>query len=716
MTENSDELNVFADGDNIGISFFSTAGNHDLTNFEQPALQSPPQVRCEDHICLNDDFVTDRLGPNDCLSDETHFEGAEGSNGNSNNPSPTKSGTSGVEVGVNPGTYMSQENVVSKVSGADLLNQSRHLHTSETREGEIDIAEFIDNFLGDDDLMHNIPEISDGLKLEKDSSTPLPAVKENAALENNALDSSLPTNHIVTATTKRSSVPESRTPGVRIEKQGASPERNAEVVPSQTVPGISEQGVQKPANRMCWSSRQETASSTQVPVRRSEKRKPRTYSQAVPSQHCHICSRRPTEGSPHQVCGNLQKGRCRKTICTKCFHQFRWDLTAAREAPPGTWECPHCRGQCPQRAQCVIYNRTSDRRRLKLINHRKRKSEDNSAPNGKKGSHTKKQAIEKSNSPNSGKTTMPSVPSLSCDKSAEKNTTGGKARSLASNPRKGNASKPKPKKNTSKAEEFRKGGARSEANTKAPHLSKSSVENNISRQMLVGQRKGREQQSPAQGVLERATMMEQTRMLLDNDNNNKMLQEQMNHVFISKNDASQANASYTAKPQDSPNRNHLANPSVSPHESSLQVFGAVMPPPAPSLYNGHPATFSGDSFLSMDLNVPLAQTEISLGQELNNLQHPELIGRIQPGLLSVEDIWPKATMTQHGYEVSSYQEAPEDLWMLTGVPSDSISDAHGENALNMLDHDVPHAPSSFLHDRLRYHGTGGIEEKGALRA
>lgn len=107
--------------------------------------------------------------------------------------------------------------------------------------------------------------------------------------------------------------------------------------------------------------------------KRSEKRKPRTYSQAVPSQHCHICSRRPTENSPHAVCGNLLKGRCRKTICTKCFHQFRWDLKAAREAAPGTWECPHCRGVCPQRAQCVIYNRTSDRRRMKLINHRKRK-------------------------------------------------------------------------------------------------------------------------------------------------------------------------------------------------------------------------------------------------------------------------------------------------------------------------------------------------------
>lgn len=109
-------------------------------------------------------------------------------------------------------------------------------------------------------------------------------------------------------------------------------------------------------------------------TKKGENRKPRTYSQAIPSQHCHICSRRPTEASPHAVCGNLLRGRCRKTICTKCFQTFRWDLKAARDGPPGSWECPHCRGECPQRAQCVIYNRTSDRRRLKLINHRKRKA------------------------------------------------------------------------------------------------------------------------------------------------------------------------------------------------------------------------------------------------------------------------------------------------------------------------------------------------------
>lgn len=128
-------------------------------------------------------------------------------------------------------------------------------------------------------------------------------------------------------------------------------------------------------------------------TRRTDKRKPRTYSQAVPSQHCHICSRRPGANAPHAVCGNLVRGRCRKTICTKCFATFRWDLNAATKGPPGSWECPHCRGECPQRAQCVIYNRTSDRRRLKLINHRKRKCDDGGSSSKCKEPESKKRNV-----------------------------------------------------------------------------------------------------------------------------------------------------------------------------------------------------------------------------------------------------------------------------------------------------------------------------------
>ena len=105
------------------------------------------------------------------------------------------------------------------------------------------------------------------------------------------------------------------------------------------------------------------------------KRKPRTYAHAVPSQHCHICSRKPTAESPHVCCGNLIYGRCRKTVCKRCFSQFNWDITEAINAAPGSWKCPHCRDECPSRAQCVIYNRTSDRRRQKTLDGRKRKVE-----------------------------------------------------------------------------------------------------------------------------------------------------------------------------------------------------------------------------------------------------------------------------------------------------------------------------------------------------
>lgn len=116
-------------------------------------------------------------------------------------------------------------------------------------------------------------------------------------------------------------------------------------------------------------------------TRKGGKRKPRTYAHAVPSQHCHICSRKPSAESPHVCCGNLMYGRCRKTVCKRCFSQFNWDITEAINAVPGSWKCPHCREECPSRAQCVIYNRTSDRRRKRTLDSRKRKV-DEAGPSG----------------------------------------------------------------------------------------------------------------------------------------------------------------------------------------------------------------------------------------------------------------------------------------------------------------------------------------------
>ena len=110
-------------------------------------------------------------------------------------------------------------------------------------------------------------------------------------------------------------------------------------------------------------------------VNRRSRRK-QEYSDALPSHFCHICSRKATTSSPHVVCGNVQRGACRKVICRICFRRYRWSLEDAQNAAPGTWLCTHCRGDCPVRSQCVNYNKTSDRRRLNLVKPRKRNNPD----------------------------------------------------------------------------------------------------------------------------------------------------------------------------------------------------------------------------------------------------------------------------------------------------------------------------------------------------
>ena len=42
--------------------------------------------------------------------------------------------------------------------------------------------------------------------------------------------------------------------------------------------------------------------------------------------------------------------------------RHKWDWEAASE-PDGYWICTHCRGCCPERAQCAIYKKTNERRR-----------------------------------------------------------------------------------------------------------------------------------------------------------------------------------------------------------------------------------------------------------------------------------------------------------------------------------------------------------------
>lgn len=80
-----------------------------------------------------------------------------------------------------------------------------------------------------------------------------------------------------------------------------------------------------------------------------------------PSKFCHICLRR-GERIEQLACTGV---RCRKVTCEKCFIDFGWDYTYAKAI--SDWTCCHCRGVCPERAQCFIYRRTNDRRHQQLV-------------------------------------------------------------------------------------------------------------------------------------------------------------------------------------------------------------------------------------------------------------------------------------------------------------------------------------------------------------
>lgn len=709
---------MFGTGDVIGLPLFPTGSDPNLRSSQQPNSHSSVQYHNEDPLCLDDNFETDHLSPNDCLSDDTQFEPpAVESNENSIHPSPTKSGPSAVvKVGVSPSPYLSQGNVIPIFSASTLLKENSEPRSCETKEGEIDISEFIDNFLGVDDLMHIVPKISNVTNMEG-SSPQAPTGIEKTIKTGTRLNVSIPTRHGSSVTLEPQSTRPSNTSPALLHKSGVSQEPNSDNMHSNKPPGMPEQGLQEHANRVCWLPHQGIATAMQVPARRSEKRKPRTYSQAVPSQHCHICSRRPTEGSPHQVCGNLQKGRCRKTICTKCFHQFRWDLKAARDAAPGTWECPHCRGQCPQRAQCVIYNRTSDRRRLKLINHRKRKSEENGTPKDKTGSPAKKQAIEKSNeksnSPNSGKTMMPPVPSLNHDKSNITTDPASKVRAPTSNSKKVNA--PKSRKTSSKTQKARKDSPRKEQRTRALHSCSERVKRDLSPQIPGVQRGRIVQQSRPQMTLDHAEMTEQTQTRMLFESNSSILREQLNQLFTAHNGVDQTHASYVMMNQDSPSKNPPLQPSQQQNESSPNSSSAGLPTSTSQPYSVHNQMLSGGALFSVGMNAALAQTDINLGHENRNLQPPELDSRIQREALSIEDIWPKTTAAQHEFEVSTSQETPEDLWMLPEGPLEATSDDQREQGLHLLEHDAPHVNSDYSFDRFGYR-TGAFDEKELLSA
>mmetsp|Transcript_10494 Transcript_10494/g.22190 ORF Transcript_10494/g.22190 Transcript_10494/m.22190 type:complete len:654 (+) Transcript_10494:86-2047(+) len=101
----------------------------------------------------------------------------------------------------------------------------------------------------------------------------------------------------------------------------------------------------------------------------SKKPKIRRYANTEASKFCHVCAR--SMDTVRAIsCFNTVFGVCRKIVCEKCFQQNGWDWDAASK-PGARWACIHCKGICPERAQCNTYKRTNQRRRLKGMQKRK---------------------------------------------------------------------------------------------------------------------------------------------------------------------------------------------------------------------------------------------------------------------------------------------------------------------------------------------------------
>eukprot|EP00184_Porphyridium_aerugineum_P004026 CAMPEP_0184708140 /NCGR_PEP_ID=MMETSP0313-20130426/37622_1 /TAXON_ID=2792 /ORGANISM="Porphyridium aerugineum, Strain SAG 1380-2" /LENGTH=335 /DNA_ID=CAMNT_0027169723 /DNA_START=2084 /DNA_END=3091 /DNA_ORIENTATION=+ len=107
------------------------------------------------------------------------------------------------------------------------------------------------------------------------------------------------------------------------------------------------------------------------PMRKSSRKlsankgRPKTYKSQMPSVHCHVCTRLKAFMLPVVACSNLKKnGSCRKIVCARCFAEFGWDWNEATK-PGSDWTCVHCRGICPPRAQCHIYEKANEKRKFK---------------------------------------------------------------------------------------------------------------------------------------------------------------------------------------------------------------------------------------------------------------------------------------------------------------------------------------------------------------
>mmetsp|Transcript_14885 Transcript_14885/g.31930 ORF Transcript_14885/g.31930 Transcript_14885/m.31930 type:complete len:267 (+) Transcript_14885:231-1031(+) len=90
----------------------------------------------------------------------------------------------------------------------------------------------------------------------------------------------------------------------------------------------------------------------------------------APSRFCHICWR-VSSNTELYTCAlyTSETNRCRKVECERCIlaHCGEAGASSAEQAlnaaKEGTRRCLHCRGECPERAQCKFYTKSNARRR-----------------------------------------------------------------------------------------------------------------------------------------------------------------------------------------------------------------------------------------------------------------------------------------------------------------------------------------------------------------
>ena len=83
-----------------------------------------------------------------------------------------------------------------------------------------------------------------------------------------------------------------------------------------------------------------------------------------PSNFCNICGIL-SRNKPRLTCQIYCRGFCYKTICKRCFVKHSLGYFDLADHPQTEWTCTHCRGCCPPKAQCAIYNRVNHTSRRK---------------------------------------------------------------------------------------------------------------------------------------------------------------------------------------------------------------------------------------------------------------------------------------------------------------------------------------------------------------